>query len=57
MGANRRRWTTSKSGSKKQSFVGLHIKGRKPDKTPCFLQGENTPILLWINNLALLPSS
>jgi hypothetical protein len=34
------------------SFVGLHIKGREPDKTPCSLDRGNAPIFLSNNSLA-----
>jgi hypothetical protein len=37
-------------------FVGFYIKRGEPDKTPCSPDRENTRILLWINNLALIPS-
>jgi hypothetical protein len=38
-----------------RSFVGLHIKGREPDKTRCSVCQESSPILMWVNNLALHP--
>jgi hypothetical protein len=38
-----------------RSFVRLHIKRREPDKTPCPLHRENTPILRCIKELGDYP--